>query len=257
MQVAFLQGGGQVAQTANIAAGTYALSIRAAQRGNGQNGTQIVLLVVDGVTVGRFQPPSTSYTDYQTPPFTIAGGNHTLTLIGVGTGSDFTAFIDDVRLTATVATVPAFINSGFELPNLAGGFQYAPPGATWVFAGAAGISGNGTAFTSGNPPAPEGVQVAFLQGGGQVAQTVNIAAGTYTLAIRAAQRGNSQGGIQIVRLQVDGVTVGQFQPPSTSYTDYQTPAFTIASGNHTLALTGVGSGTDFTAFVDDVRLVKP
>jgi len=51
------------------------------------------------------------------------------------------------------------------------------------------------------------------------------------------------------------VTVGQYQPPNISYTNYETPAFTIAtSGNHTVTLTGVGTGTDFTAFVDDVRL---
>ena len=108
------------------------------------------------------------------------------------------------------------------MPNLAGSFQYAPAGATWVFTGDAGISGNATGFTSGNPPAPEGSQVAFLQGSGQAAQTANIAAGTYTLSIRAAQRGNYQVGTQIVRLQVDGVTVGQYQPPNTSYTNYQT-----------------------------------
>jgi hypothetical protein len=66
--------------------------------------------------------------------------------------------------------------------NLGGGFQYAPAGASWVFTGGAGISGNGSGFTSGNPPAPEGLQVALLQNGGsQMAQTANIAAGTYTL----------------------------------------------------------------------------
>ena len=83
-----------------------------------------------------------------------------------------------------------FTNGGFETPNLAGGYQYAPAGATWVFSGG-GISGNGSGFTSGNPPAPEGSQVAFLQNGSsQAVQTANIAAGTYTLSIRAAQRGN-------------------------------------------------------------------
>jgi serine protease len=149
-----------------------------------------------------------------------------------------------------------FTNGGFETPNLGGSFQYAPSGATWVFSGGAGISGNGTGFTSGNPPAPEGVQVAFIQGAGsQIAQTANIAAGTYTLSLRAAQRGNFNSGTQIVQLQVDGVTVGQYQPPSSAYGSYQTSAFSIASsGNHTLALIGVGSGSDFTALVDNVVL---
>ncbi|MBK7743710.1 MAG: fibronectin type III domain-containing protein [Betaproteobacteria bacterium] len=63
------------------------------------------------------------------------------------------------------STEPA--NLGFEAPPLAGGFQYAPGGVGWVFSGNTGITGNGNAFTSGNPAAPEGVQVAFVQQGGQ------------------------------------------------------------------------------------------
>ncbi|MBK7791214.1 MAG: hypothetical protein IPJ62_01005 [Betaproteobacteria bacterium] len=49
-----------------------------------------------------------------------------------------------------------FANLGFEAPPLAGGFQYAPGGVAWVFSGNTGITGNGNAFTSGNPVAPEG-----------------------------------------------------------------------------------------------------
>jgi hypothetical protein len=444
VQVAFIQGTGQIAQRANIGAGSYTLSLRAAQRGNYQSGTQIIQIQVDGVTVGQYQPPSTAYGSYHTDPFSIGTtSRHTITLLGVGSGSDFTGFIDNVQLTtanntsptttlvstpnpatygttltftATVTAVvgnnptgsvnfteaggslagcsaaalngsgnvktatcsiatlgggthnivasysgdtanaassssplsqsitpanqtisfgalpnhtlsdppftvsatassglavsfsslttavctvsgntvsllttgtctirasqagnanysPApnvdqsftvgagsggspFTNGGFETPNLGGSYQYAPSGATWTFVGGAGISGNGTAFTSGNPPAPEAVQVAFIQGAGsQIAQTASIAAGTYTLSLRAAQRGNFNSGMQIVQLQVDGVTVGQYQPPSSAYGSYQTNAFSIAaSGNHTLALIGVGSGSDFTAFVDNVQL---
>jgi hypothetical protein len=146
-------------------------------------------------------------------------------------------------------------NGGFEIPSLAGGYQFSPSGATWAFVSGGGISGNSTAFTSGDPPAPEGVQVAFLQNGGAMAQTVNITPGQYTLSFKAAQRGNYQVGTQVVQVQVDGVAVGQYQPPNTAYSSYQTPPFTIAtSGNHTVTLAGVGTGSDFTAFIDDVRL---
>ncbi len=254
-QAAFLQGTGMVAQTVNLAAGAYTVSFQAAQRGNFQSGTQIVRVQLDGVTVGQYQPPNTAYTNYTTPSFTVASsGNHTITLVGVGSGADFTAFIDDVRL-AAASTPAAFSNGGFEAPNLAGSYQYLPSGATWVFTGGAGITGNGNAFTSGNGPAPEGSQAAFLQGTGMVAQTVNLAAGAYTVSFQAAQRGNFQSGTQIVRVQLDGVTVGQYQPPNTAYTNYTTPSFTVASsGNHTITLVGVGSGADFTAFIDDVRL---
>jgi len=253
-QVGFLQGHGVVAQTANLNAGSYTLSFQSAQRGNYQVGTQIVLVQLDGATVGQYQPPGTAYSGYTTPAFTVASsGSHTISLVGAGSGTDFTAFIDDVRLNA--ASTPALGNSGFETPNLAGAYQYSPSGATWVFTAGAGITGNGNAFTSGNGAAPEGSQVGFLQGNGMVAQTVNLAAGSHTLSFQSAQRGNHQIGTQVVLVQLDGVTVGQYQPPGTAYSGYTTPAFTVASsGSHTISLVGAGSGSDFTAFVDDVRL---
>jgi PKD repeat protein len=255
-QVAFLQGyGSSATQTASIAAGTYTVTFQAAQRGYSQLGTQVIQVLVDGAVVGQFQPPDTSYMTYQTPPFTIsAGGDHTLMLHGVGGGVDFTAFIDAVQLAPTLQS--SLANAGFELPNLGGGYLYSPSAPAWQFVNA-GITGNANPFTIGNPPAPEGAQVAFLQGyGSSATQTASIAAGTYTMTFQAAQRGNFQLGTQMIQVLVDGAVVGQFQPPDTSYTTYRTPPFTIsAGGDHTLVLQGVGGGgIDFTAFVDTVQL---
>ena len=54
---------------------------------------------------------------------------------------------------------------------------------------------------------------------------------------------------------MDGIVAGQYQPPSGSWSTYQTPAFNLLTGgNHTIALAGVGSGTDYTAFVDAITL---
>ncbi|MFM7315524.1 MAG: beta strand repeat-containing protein, partial [bacterium] len=64
-------------------------------------------------------------------------------------------------------------NSGFESPGLGSGssaYQYNPTGASWTFTGTSGISGNGSGFTSGNPSAPAGGQVAFLQETGVMSQ---------------------------------------------------------------------------------------
>src|SRR5439155_1641517 len=74
-------------------------------------------------------------------------------------------------------------DGGFESPSLgAGSFQYDPAGTPWTFVGGAGVSGNGSAFTSGNPDAPEGTQVGFLQVDGAFSQVVTgLAAGTYAL----------------------------------------------------------------------------
>ena len=88
-------------------------------------------------------------------------------------------------------------------------FQYRPTGSAWTFTGDAGISGNDSGFTAGNPPAPQGTQVAFLQETGSFSQTVaGWAAGTYVLTFDAAQRGNYQASRQDFQVLVDGVGGG-------------------------------------------------
>ena len=43
-------------------------------------------------------------------------------------------------------------------------------------------------FTSGNPNAPDGNQVAFIQGSGSMSQSVDLIAGSYNISFEAAQR---------------------------------------------------------------------
>ena len=83
------------------------------------------------------------------------------------------------------------LDTGFESPSVGtgsyGSFQYDPTGGPWVFTGSAGLSGNASGFTSANPAAPEGTQVAFLQGTGSVSQTIAaLAAGSYQISVSAA-----------------------------------------------------------------------
>ena len=100
----------------------------------------------------------------------------------------------------------------------AGQYQYRPTGSPWAFAGNAGIAANNSGFTSGNPPAPEGTQVAFLQTTGSFSQAVaGWAAGSYVLTFYAAQRGNYQASRQDFQVLVDGAVVGTFTPSGTSY----------------------------------------
>ncbi len=92
---------------------------------------------------------------------------------------------------ATLATLEV-LDPGFEAPVLAkGAFQYDPPIGTpptatpWSFTGSSGISSNNSGFTSGNPPAPQGNQVAFLQQYGSISQSVPVAtSGSYVLTSR-------------------------------------------------------------------------
>jgi hypothetical protein len=148
-------------------------------------------------------------------------------------------------------------DAGFEQVVVgAGQFQYRPTGSPWTFTGGAGISGNSSAFTSGNPAAPEGAQVAFLQTTGAFSQSVSgWAAGSYTLSFKAAQRGNHQASRQDFNVLVDGVVVGTFTPSGTSYQSFTTAVFTVTAGAHTIKFQGLDSaGGDNTAFVDQVVL---
>ena len=152
-------------------------------------------------------------------------------------------------------TVP---NAGFETPVVgAGAFQYGPTGGSWTFV--SGISGNGSGFTSGNPAAPEGVQVAFLQGGSSnsISQSLSgFQAGvSYTVTFRAAQRGNFNQGGQDFDVYLDSTLLATFRPASSSYSTLSTPAFTTTTGSHTLKFQGRNSsGGDNTAFIDAVQL---
>ena len=253
-QVGFLQGAGTIGQAvANWPAGTFALTFDAAQRGNYQHGGQDFEVLIDGAIVDTFRPSGTAYIGFETAPFTVAAGSHTITFKGLDTlGGDNTAFLDAVKVVAVAA---ALGDPGFEAaPAGAGGYRYNPAGSAWTFGGQAGVTGNGSGFTSGNPGAPEGSQAAFLQGTGTISQTVSgWAAGTYVIDFAAAQRGNMNHGGQDFRVLVDGVAVGTFTPTGTGYSRYATAAFTVAAGSHTVVFQGLDDvGGDNTAFLDQV-----
>src|SRR5204863_106853 len=131
-----------------------------------------------------------------------------------------------------------------------------PTGSPWTFSGSSGISANNSGFTSGNPPAPQGTQVAFLQTTSSFTQTVGgWAAGSYVLTFFAAQRGNHQASRQNFNVLVDGAVVGTFTPAGTSYQSLSTNVFTVAAGSHMITFQGLDTaGGDNTAFVDAVAV---
>jgi hypothetical protein len=156
---------------------------------------------------------------------------------------------------STAFTVP---NGTFETPALptSPGYQYAPAGTGWTLANGAGLSRNGTAFTSGNPNAPEGAQVLFLQGVGTASRTLNFAAGYYVFSFSAAQRGNLPS-TQRVELRVDGVPLQGFTPAGATYQRFSSSAVLLSSGPHAIELRGLNpQGGDNTAFVDDFQATR-
>ncbi len=152
-------------------------------------------------------------------------------------------------------TVPIIGDSGFESVSASSGFVVAPTGSAWTFSSGSGLSGNNSPLTSGNPNAPEGQQVAFIQNTGTIGQSIaNWAAGNYRLSFQAAQRGN-YGGTQTLQVLVDGAAVGTVMPSGTSYGTYTTSTFAVAAGTHTIAFVGQAPASgDSTAFIDAVSV---
>jgi RHS repeat-associated protein len=147
------------------------------------------------------QAPNSQYTSFTSSSFTLSAGTYTLTIQGLNpNGGDNTMFIDAVKLNATLVT-----NGGFETPATSS-FIYRPSGATWSFVGNSGVSKNGSGFTSGNPAAPEGVQVGFFQQTGSASQSLSLATGNYTLTFYGAQRGNYNASYQKVQLSIQSAT---------------------------------------------------
>jgi hypothetical protein len=172
---------------------------------------------------------------------------------------------NSLEVSATPEQTGYISNFGFEAPSMSA-YQYNPSGGTWVFtaqsgANGSGISANGSAFTSGNPNAPQGSQVAFLQGLGTISQTVVglIAGAIYQITFAAAQRNDIYGGQagQTWKLQVDGTTIGTYAPPESaqSYVDYPATFTAPALSSHTIAFVGTdANGGDNTVFIDNVRI---
>jgi hypothetical protein len=243
-----LQSTGSFSQSITIGAGNYQISFQAAQRaGNHQNFN----ILVDGNSVGTFTPAGSSYALSSTSTFTLTSGTHTITFQGVDSaGGDNTAFIDAVNL-APVA--PLVANGGFESPALGTGFQYRPTGAIWTFTGNAGEAGNHSGFTNGNPNAPQGTQVGFLQGTGSFSQTIaGWTAGFYQINFQAAQRAGNHQNFYVL---VDGNSFGNFAPAGSSYASYSVSTLFLTAGTHTVTFQGVDrAGGDNTAFIDAVTI---
>jgi hypothetical protein len=179
-------------------------------------------------------------------------------------GANESANSAEVSATPVSLAAAAIPNFGFETPSLTT-YAYAPSGASWTFtplsgSSGSGISANGSAFTSGNTNAPQGVQVAFLQGTSTISQTLTglLAGAIYQVTFAAAQRNNIYGAQtgQTWKLQAGGVTIGAYAPPQSaqSYANYSA-TFTAAASAQTLAFVGTdANGGDNTVFLDNVQL---
>ena len=256
-QVAYLQKYGSMSQTVFLDAGTYGLSFLAAQRAIYQASYQAVEVLVDGGQVATIDPVNTLYGTYETSTFTVATGIHTIKFLGLDPqGGDNTVFIDQVTLAANAIT-----DGSFQTPGLVpGAYQFAPSGSPWQFSSTAGVARNGSNFIAGTPNAPGGTDVGFLEGNGNLSQTVDLIAGEYNISFDAVQRANGQTQPQTIEVlvdpgQADAQFLGLIMPVGINYHLYETSNFTVAAGMHTIQFVGVSAaGSSSTALIDEVTL---
>ncbi len=227
--------------------------------------------------------PESGASGYNVKRSTTSGSGYTTLAAGV-TGTNYTdtsvsnnatyfyvvsAIVTGVETanSSEVSASPAgyVSNFGFETPSV-GGYQYNPSGAGWTFTPSSGVNGSGIAannsgFTSGNSNAPQGAQVAFLQGISNISQTLLglVSGATYQVTFSAAQRNNIYGqqAGQTWLLQVDGMTIGNYSPPESaqSYVDYNATFTASSAASHTISFVGTDTaGGDNTVLLDNVRI---
>ena len=183
--VAFIQNVGSVSQVITLTGGNYEIDFMAAQRGNVPS-KQTMQVLVDGALVTNFNNVSgATYRELRTTSFRGLAGNHTITFQGTNlNGGDNTMLIDQVSIFQT----SNLVDSGFEFPGLTPGtFKYQPTGSAWTYGVNSGITANASAFTGGNPTAPQGSASAFIQQTGSFSQAVTLTAGTYSLSFYGAR----------------------------------------------------------------------
>ncbi len=122
--------------------------------------------------------------------------------------------------------------------------------------GGSGITGPNTIFY---PPSFQGMpfnQAVFLQDrGGFVWQTVNFAAGSYTVSFYLGSRCLYDGN-QTVEALIDGQVVGTWAMSSCTPFNVEKAVFTVSnSGNHTVEFMGMNAG-DHTAFLSYVTITR-
>jgi len=198
--------------------------------------------------------PDADYNGADSFTYTVFDGTSTTAPVTV----DLTVTpVNDAPVILTPVDLP---DGGFETPNISGYvYNSAVPVGPWTFTGRAGLSDNGTAFTNGNPAAPEGAQVAFLQhsGGtqGLISRSFDAQSGSYVLSFDAARRGNTDDHPQF-QVVVDGVVQATIQTPDTTYTRHDVTVQLASDGAHTLELISLrGADVDETTFLDNFSLL--
>jgi trimeric autotransporter adhesin len=142
-------------------------------------------------------------------------------------------------------------SAAFETPDLGTGSQYGASIPGMTFTGGAGLAGNGSAW--GFASAPDGDQVAFLQGNATISQSLTgLTVGVqYAVKFKIAAR-PSTGGTP-VNVSVNGSAIGTFSPGSNAF--QEVVAYFVATGSTATLTFSVATSADQTTAIDSVNVL--
>lgn len=165
---------------------------------------------------------------------TTGGANN-----GVATGIAYDPAGNRSSFTISGVNSPSVAGGGFESPEVGASYLYRPMAS---FTNNSGIAGNGSAW--GFEAAPEGDQVAFLQGGEAPASISLPVTGltpgaSYKISVRISARPGYWG--IPVTLSFNGAPLGTLDPPTTAFTSATSAAFTAGASSGTLVFSASGS----------------
>lgn len=158
---------------------------------------------------------------------------------------------------------PKFVNASFEDPGVGnGGFTATVTGWKLIKEdwGNTGIANSNHGFANGNGAAPEGSQVAVMQGLGSFTQRIDFCAtGSYVIKLTAAVRKNYDGHLNRIQIKVDDKNIGTplLASDATTYQTLTSDPFSVTAGKHTIVFAATASmhvEGDNTVLFDDVKV---
>jgi outer membrane protein assembly factor BamB len=161
-------------------------------------------------------------------------GTASITVVSSSAISSASSF----SIVPAATTVPNF---SFETPVTTSHIND-PAGASWTFANGTGTNSGICLWSVVGGTAPNGTQVAYVQGTSSITQTLTgfIPGISYKISTYA----NYQSGYtaDLVDITVNGATVGTFTPSAIAYNVYSA-TFTATSSSETIGFVGATTGT--------------
>lgn len=153
-------------------------------------------------------------------------------------------------------------DASFENPPQNGGYTYGPVVTGASFSGYAGVAGNGSGW--GFAAAPDGNQVAFIQGYASANGVISLAVSgltpgaTYAVRFAVAQRPGFVANpltVGFAPTSQGTASLGTFTPASTSFAYVTSASFTASAATGTLTFTGTSSSGDLSTGLDAISIV--